>query len=246
MCGRYTLTEGSLRKQEKEFNDRFGIHKERPDHPKIRPWWKDIERPFNSSYNVAPTHIMPVFTNREEPKMEFFRWGIIPPWAKEFKMQVATINARTDQLLNSNLWRRLVGKGRHCLIPMDGYYEWRPVNPKTKEAFYFYMKDHEPFMCAGLYDIWYDAEKRENYTFTMITTEPNDTVSEIHDRMPAILSPEEYEIWLSKDLPAKGAINLLKTYPADVMKYHKVDSRVGSVKYNDEALILEDQTPNLF
>ncbi|WP_181309020.1 SOS response-associated peptidase [Rufibacter sp. XAAS-G3-1] len=188
-------------------------------------------------YNAAPSQLLPVITNREPGKVQHFSWGLLPSWSKEKEHGLRPINARTETILEKPSFRTLIGSKR-CLVPADSFYEWKRVG-KTKTPYRILLKDESMFAFAGLWDEWVDKVTGEVlHTFTVITTEPNELMAGIHNRMPVILHPEEEEIWLSGTGDVKLLSELLKPYPAGEMKAYPVSTLVNSPK-NDGPEILK-------
>jgi putative SOS response-associated peptidase YedK len=129
-------------------------------------------------------------------------------------------------------------KTRRCLVPADAFYEWQKIDAKTNQPFAIGMKDSSPYAFAGLWERWRDpATKEPLETFTVITTDANELPEPMHDRMPVILEPKDYDRWLQHGDPARPPIDLLRAFPAGQMTAWKVDSRVGNVRNDDEGCI---------
>jgi putative SOS response-associated peptidase YedK len=186
-------------------------------------------------YNIAPTQLVAVIANNGKNMLEFYRWGLIPSWAKDSKAGSRMINARAETLAEKPAFRTAF-KRRRCLIPADGFYEWRlpaknadAPGRKTKTPIYLRLKSGEPFAFAGLWETWQPEGGEPVLSCTIITTTPNSLVEKIHDRMPVILKPEAYEQWLAQgeQAPEKLA-RLLKPYPASGMTAYAVSPLVNS------------------
>jgi putative SOS response-associated peptidase YedK len=178
MCGRYRL---SRRKQLiEEYFD-------------TSPWDDD----WSPRYNIAPTQPVPVIRQHpREPvrKLSLIRWGLIPSWAKSSSGTAGMINARVETAATKPAFRDPL-KLRRCLIPADGFYEWAKT-AKNKQPYCFELREGELFAFAGLWDGWKDSNGQWVKTCSILTTTPNAVTSAIHDRMPVILEPENYELWL--------------------------------------------------
>jgi putative SOS response-associated peptidase YedK len=193
-------------------------------------------------YNVAPTTFQPVIRHTKETgerELVEMRWGMVPHFAKslaEYK-GFSTINAQAENLLTiSGLWR--VPFERHrCLVPADGFYEWKKLDAKTKQPYSFSMQDGAPFAFAGLWDAWKGPAGGWLQSFTIITTTPNDLTRTVHNRMPVILHPEDYEEWLMRVDGAKPPAHLLRPYPAEEMVSKEAHKDVGNVKNNHPELL---------
>jgi putative SOS response-associated peptidase YedK len=147
------------------------------------------------------------------------------------------INARAESVAEKPSFRSAFKK-RRCLVPGDGFYEWKKT-AKKKQPFYIRMKDGQPFAFAGLWERWHPPDGKEVETFTIITTEPNDLMRTIHDRMPVILHPKDFEAWLNPGIEdAQRLAHLLRPFPAENMEARPVSARVNSPK-NDGPQCLE-------
>ena len=192
-------------------------------------------------YNIAPTqNILTVMREEgnEQARLDLLRWGLIPSWAKEESIGSRMINARAETLAEKASFKRLLNS-RRCLIVADGFYEWmQEPGSKAKTPMYIRLKDDEPFAFAGLWDSWKNPAGEQIRTCTIITTEPNELMARIHNRMPAILSPEAREEWLdptNHDLPLLS--HLLGAYPADEMVARPVSRLVNDPKHDGAELI---------
>jgi putative SOS response-associated peptidase YedK len=157
-------------------------------------------------------------------------WGLIPNWATDPTIGNQMINARAETLTEKPAFKHLVGS-RRCIIPADGFYEWRKER-KRKIPMWVHLKSREPFGLAGLWDVWRNPSGKQVESFTIITTEPNELIRPIHNRMPVILRPEDEEAWLdgSRTSFAKAG-SFLKPYPDELMAAHDVSAVVNSPKY---------------
>lgn len=221
MCGRSSLT-----KTEKELEERFHA-----------TFYSDDLEQYNPlpNYNVAPTHYMPVITSDDPEHFHIFRWGLLPFWAKDKKIAYKMINARIETILEKNAYKKAV-ETRRCLVPMDGFYEWKRSG-KEKLPYRIVTKDQEIFSVAGIWERWKSPEGEEIYSFSVITKPPTAVMEGIHDRMPAILLPEQEKLWLDPDLPAAEAVQLIIDYPPNKMEAYRVSKKVNSVKENHKSLV---------
>lgn len=180
-------------------------------------------------YNIAPTQeVVTILSNGENPNphLASLHWGLIPSWAKDESIGSRMINARAETLAEKPSFKRLL-RSKRCLIIADGFYEWKRENG-SKIPMYITLKDNEPFAFAGLWDIWKSPEGEPIRSCTIITTEPNEMVAPIHDRMPAILLPEAREIWLDPDLHDEHVLeHWLGPYPAAEMTAWEVSKQVN-------------------
>src|SRR5665647_3762098 len=140
---------------------------------------------------------MPVVVEHDHVELVLMEWGLIPHWAKDLKSSKHPINARAETLAERPMFRGLL-KHNRCLIPASGFYEWKQDGPR-KEPYYIHLKESPLFAFAGLYDVWDDANGEAHPTYTIITTEANDLVAPLHNRMPVILRPEDEIRWLSPE-----------------------------------------------
>jgi putative SOS response-associated peptidase YedK len=155
-------------------------------------------------YNVAPTTFQPVIRHNKqtaERELVLMRWGLVPHFAASIDdfRGFSTINAKAEALTNSRMWF-IPFHRRRCLIPADGFYEWKKLDPKTKQPYAFSLADGLPFAFAGLWDAWRDPVLDVwLQSFTIITTTPNELTATVHNRMPVILHPDNYEEWLMRE-----------------------------------------------
>jgi putative SOS response-associated peptidase YedK len=223
MCGRSSLT-----KTEKEIEERF--------HASF--YSEELER-YNPlpNYNVAPTHYHPVITNQDPYHIHLYRWGLIPFWSKDSKSGYKMINARIETLEEKPAFRNNV-KIKRCLVPMDGFYEWKREGGH-KLPYRIKAADQEIFSAAGLWEIWRDPEGNEIRSFSIITLRANQAVAPIHDRMPAMLLREQEQLWVSNDIPVHELLEMLQPYPAELTKIYRVSEKVNNVRENSPDLIEE-------
>jgi putative SOS response-associated peptidase YedK len=193
------------------------------------------------SYNVAPQSLQPVVrldSETGERELTIMRWGLIPFFAKDAKIAYSTINARAETVATSPVFREPM-KRRRCLVPATGFYEWQALDKKSKQPWSIEFVDGNLFAFAGLWDRWKDkATGQPMETYTIITTDPNELLEPIHNRMPVILAPKDYSRWLDPGEPSQLPIDLLRPYPAREMKVWKVSSAVGNVRNNGPELRL--------
>ncbi len=191
---------------------------------------------WSPRYNVAPTQPVPIIRQHpKEPRRELslVRWGLIPWWAKDASGAAKMINARSETPATLPAFRDAL-KSRRCIVPASGFCEWRRIG-KSKQPFCFEINEAELLAFAGLWERWKDATGRTPETCSILTTTPNAVTSAVHDRMPVILSPDSYDLWLdpgSTDVTA--ASDLLKPYDARPMRCYPVDTRLNHVA-NDDA-----------
>jgi putative SOS response-associated peptidase YedK len=217
MCGRYRL---SRRKQlVEEYFD-------------CGPWDDD----WSPRYNIAPTQPIPVI--RQSPKepvrqISSMKWGLIPNWARDVSIASSTINAKSETAAIKPAFRDPL-KFRRCLIPADGFYEWKR-NGASKQPYCFETGDGELFAFAGLWDGWKNADGQWIKTCSILTTTPNAVTSAVHDRMPVILDRESYDWWLDPAMQNVAAVSeLLKPYDARLMRSYPISMRINHVANDDE------------
>lgn len=191
-------------------------------------------------YNAAPQTMQPVVVedrDTAERALRVMRWGLIPSWCDDPKtLGLSTINAQAESLLKKPVWREPFLRHR-CLVPADGFYEWQKLDAKTRQPWAIGLADGSLFAFAGLWERWKDKTTQQPLeTFTILTTEANELTAPIHNRMPVILAPRDYERWLAPGDPAQLPIDLLRPRPADEMITWKVGAAVGNVRNNDESL----------
>lgn len=188
-------------------------------------------------YNIAPSQDVAVVPNNDSGKVEFFRWGLIPSWAKDPTIGNRMINARAETLADKPAFRAAYRR-RRCLILADGFYEWQATpGRKVKTPMYVRLASGAPFAFAGIWELW-RPDDTPILSCAIITTEPNALLAPIHNRMPVILSPEACARWLdSADLPPIRLRDLLKPYPAELMLAYPVSILVNSSANDDPACI---------
>jgi putative SOS response-associated peptidase YedK len=164
------------------------------------------------------------------------RWGLVPFWAKDAKFGYSTINARAEEAPTKPAYREAFKK-RRCLVPADAFYEWKRFDAKTKQPYAIALKSGEPYAFAGLWESWRPKEGDPLETFTILTTDPNELMQSIHNRMPVILEPRDYDRWLDGANPQAPPVDLLRPFPAEKMLAWPVTDRVGNVRNNDPELL---------
>ncbi len=188
---------------------------------------QEILSDLKTSYNVAPTQNIAAVINDGANKLISCRWGLIPPWAKDKSFASRMINARAETIAEKPNFKKPF-KSTRCLILADGFFEWRKVQDK-KIPMYIRMKDARPFGFAGLYSRWKPSDGESICTCAIITTEPNELLTPIHNRMPAILKPDQRETWLDPEFSdEKELLSLLGPYDSDLMEVFEVSTAVNS------------------
>jgi|ERR1700678_407408 putative SOS response-associated peptidase YedK len=216
MCGRYRL---SRKKQilEEQFDAVF-------------------EEDWSPRYNIAPTQPVPII--RQHPKepmreISLVRWGLIPSWSKDSSSAAKMINARTETAATLPAFKDAM-KSRRCLIPADGFYEWKKTG-KTKQPHCFEINGGELFAFAGIWDRWKNPSGQWVQSCSILTTTANSLTSAVHDRMPVILELDSYDLWLDPGMKnVSVASEMLKPFDASLMRCHPVSDRINRV-VNDDA-----------
>jgi len=224
-----------------------GRYGRRADKQRIAEWMQTHntsvfdEIYFAPSYNVAPQTNQPVVRldpESGERELTVMRWGLVPYWSKDGKAAFNTINAKAETVATSPAFREAFRR-RRCLVPADWFYEWKKLDEKSKQPYAIAMSDNAPFAFAGLWERWKDkATGKALDTYTIITTDPNELMQQIHTRMPVILAPKDYERWMApENATSHLPIDLLRPFPAEQMTSWKVSSAVGNVRNNNPDLI---------
>ncbi|NJO76683.1 MAG: SOS response-associated peptidase [Leptolyngbyaceae cyanobacterium RM1_406_9] len=206
MCGRFTLTQTS---------EAIANHFRLSEVPDLPP-----------RYNIAPTQpVAAIVLDQEQRQFRHFYWGLIPFWAKDPKIGVRLINARSETVSEKPAFRTAF-KRRRCLIVTDGFYEWKKVE-KQKQPFYFCRSDCHPFAFAGLWEHWQSSEGDTIDSCTILTTEASDLMESIHNRMPVFLDEPDYDRWLSPTSKPDLLQALLRPHSAQGMERYPVSSQVN-------------------
>jgi putative SOS response-associated peptidase YedK len=197
------------------------------------------EEAIEPDYNVAPTRDVPVVRIREDARhLDHLRWGLVPRWAKDLRIGSKMINARAETVATKNSFRSAFAR-RRCIVAADGFYEWKRNDDGSKQPMYIHRTDGDPLAFAGLWERWTDAEAlREFHTFTIITCEPNAVMEEIHNRMPVMLAPNDWEEWLDPANDDTSTLErLLVPAPDALLQTRRVSTEVNNVRNNNPQLI---------
>jgi len=188
-------------------------------------------------YNIAPTQTAAVVRSSEKAcRLDLLRWGLVPSWAKDISVGSRMINARSESLSDKPAFRNAV-KSRRCIVPASGFYEWKPEG-SHKIPYYIRLSDGAPMGLAGIWEAWKTPEGSFLETFTILTTSANPLIASIHDRMPVILHPGSYGLWLDKDVKNPEQLqSLYPPYPADLLTLYPVSTLVNSPRNDDPACI---------
>jgi putative SOS response-associated peptidase YedK len=209
MCGRFTL-----RQSAEEIAQAFQIS----DVPPLEP-----------RYNIAPTQpVATVLRTAENPdrQLRMLHWGLIPFWADDPKLGSKLINARAETVADKPAFRSAF-RHRRCLIVADGFYEWQQQE-NGKQPFYLRLKDDRPFALAGLWEHWEEDGGEAIDSCTILTTDANELTSPIHSRMPVILDPKDYDMWLDSSVRKSESLqSLLRPYASEKMEAYPVSKTVN-------------------
>ncbi|HMN27542.1 MAG TPA: SOS response-associated peptidase [Caldilineaceae bacterium] len=223
MCGRFTLNASP-----EQLAEIFDL----PETPVVEP-----------RYNIAPTQ--PVAIVRVDPQSKrrewaLTYWGLVPSWSKDISIGAKLINARADTAPEKPSFRAAF-KRRRCLVPATGFYEWQKQGSR-KQPYYITMRDEQPFGFAGLWEVWHGADGSELESCTILTTEPNELMATLHNRMPVIIAPEDYADWLGSGGDEKPQAldqlrHLLRAYPAEAMQARPVSTFVNNAQHEGPTCI---------
>ena len=219
MCGRFTLT-----------IDPSSLQQAFP--------WAVIPDDLFPRYNIAPSQPVAVIPNTGDNAVSMYQWGLIPSWAKDPSIGNRMINARAETLAEKPSFRSAFRR-RRCLILADGFYEWKQKpGMKAKQPVYIRMDDNRPFAFAGLWELWKSSDGSEIRSCTIITTQPNELLKSIHNRMPVILPKDAYNHWLAtEDQPTDKLAELLLPYQATDLIAFPVSRMVNSPEVDSAELI---------
>lgn len=207
MCGRFSFSPLA-----KIIEDRFDV---KVDKTRYKP-----------RYNSAPSQDLAVISNSNPGELSFFRWGLIPFWAKDKSIGNKMINAKAETIAEKPSFKNSL-KRKRCLVLSDGFYEWKTISKKEKIPYRITMDDNSLFAMAGIWDSWKDETGLMINSFAIITTSPNKLMENIHTRMPVILSPNDEKRWLSSD-DTTFLQSLLQPFPEKEMTAFTVSNLVNS------------------
>jgi len=223
MCGRYTITSA-------------------PE--AIRGLFRYPEEPqFPARYNIAPTQPIPIVRLIDGQRhFALMRWGLMPSWVKDPANFALLINARGESVCDKPAFRNAM-KYRRCLIPADGFYEWQTGGSGWKQPFYIHAKSGQPLAFAGLWETWTGPNGEEVDTAAIVTTRANGTLAALHDRMPVIVPPDAFDLWLDCiNVDALTAETLIAPAPEDQLAFWPVSTLVNGAA-NDNPKLLQPVTP---
>ena len=221
MCGRYSLNKSKI-----ELEERFQA---------------EMLGDFKPRFNIAPTQLLPVLTSDSPKGFSFFYWGITPDFGQNKPVAQKLINARAETIHEKISFKNSFQQ-RRCLIPADGFYEWKRLGKKTKIPYRFTLREEEIFSFAGIWEEYETVTGEVQHTFLILTTTPNEVVEEVHERMPVILNREAEKKWLDKYSSDSDLLKLLTPFPAELMLSYTVSPLVNSVQ-NDSPGIIRRTSP---
>ena len=218
MCGRYTLTSA-------------------PE--AIRALFRYDEYPnFPARFNIAPTQPIAI-VRMVDGKRQFalVRWGLLPSWVKDPAAFSLLINARGESVCDKPAFRAAM-KRRRCLIPADGFYEWQATGKGPKQPFYVHARSGMPLAFAGLWETWMGPNGEEMETATIVTTNANSTLRPLHDRMPVVVPPDAFDLWLNTgEVDDKTAEAIIRPAPENLLVRHEVSTAVNRTANDNPTLI---------
>lgn len=220
MCGRFQLSVKG-----KHISERFNV--------------EVFDEKYSPNYNCAPSQKLPVITNFEPEKLNYFKWGLVPFWSKDPSIGFKLINARSESIEEKPAFKTAFSQ-RRCLIPANGFYEWKKQG-KHKIPFRIFLKTEEIFAIAGIWETWIDAEDKPLSSFSIITTAPNSLMKDIHNRMPVILNKNDEQAWLFE----KDEIHLkklLQPFDNKKMEAYEVSDKVNFPGNNTAEIIERYET----
>lgn len=219
MCGRYTIAAPS-----EAIRRMFGFRNPLPNLP--------------ARYNVAPTQDVPVVRlEGGERKLVMLRWGLVPAWSKEMASSAPLINARGESVADKPSFRTAF-RLRRCLVPVDGFYEWKAMGKGPKQPAHIHLKQGGLFALAGLWENWKAPDGTIVESMALVTTSANATLQPVHDRMPVIVPPDKFNVWLDVErFGPKEAGSLIAPAPNDLLAFDWVSTRVNQVANDDPGLI---------
>lgn len=226
MCGRYALYGPVSRLRE-----RFSANID------------ELAADFGPRYNAAPMQLLPVVRQRPsgERVVHLLRWGLIPGWAKDETIATRLINARGETLAEKPAFRNAY-RSRRCIVPASGFYEWKAI-PGGKQPYYIHPANDELLGFAGLWERWTSPAGTPIDTFTVVTTEANESMRALHERMPVILQPGDDNLWLRRDTTPERFGQLIAPCPDAMLRMHPVSKAVGNVRNEGPQLIDASSDP---
>lgn len=200
---------------------------------------------YPNSYNVAPTQsgaIVHAADDTQSLSASPAHFGLIPKWAKERSISAKMINARSETIWEKPAYRGLISS-RRAVLPINGFYEWQAIpTQKTKQPWYIHRADEQPMLLACVWDTWLDPDSDGSPidSFSIITTDANDQLKDMHHRMPVILESESLDPWFDRETSPRDVSDLLRPSPEGILGMHRISTRVNTPSNNDAALIEPD------
>jgi len=194
--------------------------------------------PLKPNFNMSPRHSAPIVRSKDGAReLEEMHWGLIPEWSPEFKMKFSTINARSEGVFESRLYKKAILQ-RRCIVPVSGFFEWKREG-SAKRPFKIFLKDSPIMSMAGIWTAWRAGTPEEHRSFSILTTAANDFMAEIHDRMPVILDANQFDEWLDPEVHEVEQIGkMLNPCPPSWLESAEVSTLVNSPK-NNRAEVLD-------
>jgi len=194
-------------------------------------YYASLKEPYQPNYNLAPTQEGLVITADEPGLIQPMHFGLVPYWAENTKLNISTLNARSEEVLEKKTFAPLIQKHKTCLVLADGFYEWDRKGGKPL-PYRFILKDRDLFAFAGLWSQWKSKDGSQIYrSFTIMTTQANQVVGKVHDpkfRMPVILNRFQEEFWLSKNVSPTDLLSLCQPYPDNLMEAYRVSTDINA------------------
>lgn len=193
----------------------------------------------DASYNICPTQPVTVVRSTDEGnRLDLLKWGLVPSWSKDAKAASRMINARSESVSEKSSFRNAI-KMQRCIVPVSGFYEWSHISGE-KHPHYIQMSDSSPMFFAGIWEHWKSPEGELLETFSILTTEANRLISPLHDRMPVILPPSAFQLWLDRGMQNPHLLeHLYAPCPDDMLKYYRVPDLVNNPRFNSSACIAQ-------
>jgi len=195
-------------------------------------------KPFKPNYNMCPTQDSPVLRITDgERQFDEMRWQLVPRWETAFATKLSTINAKSETVFESRLYRGLIGRQR-CIVPLSGFFEWKKDGAK-KRPFRIHLQDQSIMSIAGIWDVWRGGTAEERRSFSILTTAANDFMRAIHDRMPVILGAPDLDEWLDPEIHEQDALQkLMKPCPSAWLTASEISTLVNSPKNNSPEVLV--------
>lgn len=194
---------------------------------------------FVPKYNVAPTQNVGVIRNLgDHNRLDHLKWGLVPSWSKDLSMGSHMINARSESVAEKPAFRHAI-KYKRCIVPVNGFYEWSHLG-KEKHPHFIHMANKSLMALAGIWEHRKSPEGTDLETFSILTTAANPLVAKLHDRMPVILTPDAYGLWLNHNMhDAHNLEGLYSPFPEEKLTYYKVPDLVNNPKFDGPACIIQ-------